>query len=260
MDRRTLLELEQARATRAWIRDFELREDVTDPDVLMFVGWASVTGVEYPVMGGEWPGWMETVAPGAFKRTLKNRADVAFLVNHEGLTLARTKSGTLQLTEVTEGEPTGLRVEARLDRRMQPVADLLIASRRGDVDEMSFAFRVVRDDWYDDDGQPSNPQAGTRRTIREVNLNKGDVSVVNYGANPATSGAFRALEGLRTGRRPSPAEVAELRRLIDGLDPHGGERVPSEPAAEVVMDVSATAGTRISLAYARILRDRLAVG
>jgi hypothetical protein len=51
---------------------------------------------------------------------------------------------------------------------------------RGDVDEMSFGFWVTRQQWSPDYDQ---------RDILEVSLNKGDVSVVNYGANPATAGA-----------------------------------------------------------------------
>jgi HK97 family phage prohead protease len=218
MDRHFLLDIEQQRATRPFARQFELRASDRDPDHLVFEGMASVTEYEYPIMGGVWPGWMETIAAGAFKKTLREKADVKFLVNHDGMTLARTKSGTMTLTEITEGSPTGLHVEAHLDRRMQPVADLLIASERGDIDEMSFAFRVVKDEWYDDNDAPSNALEGTKRRITEVNLNKGDVSAVNTGANPATSGSFRALEQalaeLRAGRQLTDELRDALRELV----------------------------------------------
>jgi phage head maturation protease len=92
------------------------------------------------------------------------------------MTLARTKSGTMRLAE----DSTGLHVEADLDPENQDVRDLRSAMRRGDVDEMSFGFRVLRQDWSND---------YTQRSITEVSLHKGDVSVVNYGANPATVGA-----------------------------------------------------------------------
>ena len=53
------------------------------------------------------------------------------------------------------------------------------AVERGDLDEMSFAFRVMRQEWNSD---------YDRRWINEVSLDKGDVSLVNYGANPTTGG------------------------------------------------------------------------
>jgi phage head maturation protease len=46
------------------------------------------------------------------------------------------------------------------------------------VDEMSFAFRVTRQMWSPDYDQ---------RDILEVDIHRGDVSVVNFGANPATT-------------------------------------------------------------------------
>lgn len=218
MNRELLLEIEAQRAHRLFMQPFELRASTANPDLLIFEGFASVTEREYPIMGGEWPGWMETIAKGAFKRTLRNKADVAFLVNHGGMTLARTKSGTLTLDEVTDGDPTGLHVLAELDRRIGPVNDLYVASERGDVDEMSFAFWVVKAEWYDDNGQPSNAMDGTKRRITEINLNKGDVSAVNYGANDATSGGFRQIEQavaeLRAGRPLSDDARTALRTLL----------------------------------------------
>ena len=62
------------------------------------------------------------------------------------------------------------------------VRDIKSAMERGDVDEMSFAFRILDPDsgWNED---------YTERSIGSVDINKGDVSVVNYGANPHTAGA-----------------------------------------------------------------------
>ena len=105
----------------------------TGGEVVTFTGYASVTGRSYEMhdMAGSYP---ETVLPGAFRGTLANNPDVPFLVNHGGMTLARTKSGTLKLSE----DSTGLLTEAKLDPRNSTVADLRIAMERGDVDEMSW--------------------------------------------------------------------------------------------------------------------------
>ena len=80
---------------------------------------------------------------------------------------------------------------------------------------MSFGFRVTRQDWSTD---------WTERSIAEVDLHKGDVSIVNFGANPATGGlvALRSAElalavgELRSGEL-TPEKLDTLFRLIPEL-------------------------------------------
>ena len=62
--------------------------------------------------------------------------------------------------------------------------------RRGDLNEMSFAFRVCSQTWSAAPGFDNDPQS--LRTIKEVNIHKGDVSVVNYGANANTTAELLA--------------------------------------------------------------------
>ena len=181
--------------------------DGTGGEALTFTGYACVTNRSYEMndLAGPYP---ETVRAGAFKDTLGKSPDVPFLLNHDGLTLARTKSGTLKLAE----DSTGLHAEARLDPSNSVVRDIKSAMERGDVDEMSFAFRILDPDsgWNED---------YTERSIGSVDINKGDVSVVNYGANPHTAGASmrgvdRFFESLTAEER---AEL--LARLTRGAAP-----------------------------------------
>ena len=190
-------------------RDVELRAkpDGTGGEQLTFTGYACITEVGYEM--SDWLGpFTEVVRAGAFTKTLAENADVPFLVNHGGLTLARTKSGTMQLAE----DDTGLHTEARLDPASPHVAALRSAMDRGDVDEMSFAFWVTRQQWSPDFEQ---------RDILEVNLNKGDVSVVNYGANPNTAGAqLNAREvAERAARLPEDEQRALYERLAARFAP-----------------------------------------
>jgi hypothetical protein len=183
---------------------FELREvpNGTGGTNLRFTGFASTTDTEYEME--DWLGpWVESVSSGAFGKTLSEGADVAFLLNHQGMTLARTKPGTLKLSEETDGTKspiygiTGLHSEALLDPTNMYVQAMRSAVDRGDLDEMSFAFRVMRQEWNDE---------YDRRWINEVSLDKGDVSLVNYGANPTTGGTVSMRQRV-TGRTEDPSGI-----------------------------------------------------
>lgn len=185
----------------------------TGGETLLFSGYASVTEQGYEME--DWLGsYTEVVRSGAFKKTLSEGADVPFLVNHGGLTLARTKSGTLRLSE----DDTGLYTEADLDPASPHVQALRSAMERGDVDEMSFGFWVTRQQWSPDYDQ---------RDILEVSLNKGDVSVVNYGANPATAGA--QLNAREVGQQVERLSADDRRALYERLAAEF-TAVPAEPA------------------------------
>jgi HK97 family phage prohead protease len=140
-------------------------------------GWtlaahASVVGVPY-VVNDKYGQFQETVHPGSFRDTISRGADVHLLTNHQGLSLGRTKSGTLRLSE----DGRGLRYEADLDPSNPNAQALRSAVMRGDISQSSFSFKVTRDQWSKD---------FDRRDIFAVDLNGGDVSPVNAGANPAT--------------------------------------------------------------------------
>lgn len=196
-----------SRASRRNIREdrrrpfegMELRESPNG--TLTFTGYASVTETPYEMQDflGD---YTEVVRRGAFSKTLAEAADVPFKLNHDGMTLARTKSGTMRLSE----DSTGLHVEADLDPRNGQVGDIRSAMDRGDLDEMSFAFRVTRQEWSPDWSQ---------RDITEVNLNKGDVSIVNYGANPHTAGLTSLRSALHDGTITRDQLEALLRSVAD---------------------------------------------
>lgn len=166
-------------------RDLQLREAVDG--ALRLTGYACVTEHAYEV------GWYrETIARGAFRRTLSESPDVQLLINHTGMPLARTTSGTLRLDERTtpDGDGrTGLWVEADLDPEDPDVKSLRGKMARGDIDEMSFAFQVTTPGggWNEDYSE---------RVITSCSLHRGDVSVVNYGANPATAATLRSQDAI----------------------------------------------------------------
>lgn len=127
--------------------------------------------------------FVERFSPGAFSEAIE-RDDVVFLVNHDGLPLARTRSGTLKLRE----DKTGLVVESRLDESDPDVARIVPKMKRGDLDKMSIAFRAVVEEWDDSGDIPV-------RTIRSAALY--DVSVVNMPAYDGTDIGLRSLQAHR---------------------------------------------------------------
>ena len=155
----------------------EERQD-QDSDTLLFTGYASVFDKPYGVRDSR-GAYNETIKPGAFKKTLQEQDDVRFLVNHDGIPLARTSSGTLNLEE----DEYGLFVRAELDPSNPTVAEVASAMKRGDLNEMSFAFAAMRDDFN---------QNGDERTVSEARLY--DVSVVTYPANPWAGAKLRGLD------------------------------------------------------------------
>lgn len=173
-------------------------------------GIASVTDTAYEMW--DWAGpYDEIVDGGAFDVTLAADPDVSFLVNHKGLTMARTvpmagKAATLLLGM----EDTGLGTDAYVNPKRDDVSRLVIAIDDGNVTEMSFAFMLV-DGWWSQDFMTFK--------ITEVDINRGDVSAVNYGANPYTSISARQREILSdVASLPIGAARAALRELMGRQD------------------------------------------
>lgn len=152
--------------------------------------------------------FIERISPGAFRKTLTETPDVRLLINHEGLPMARTKNGTMRLYE----DQKGLYFEAEL-ADTQEARDLYTLVSRGDVDQMSFAFRVIRQKWNED---------RTERMLTEVSLADGDVSIVTYPAYPATSveareALKRAVQALKEGRELSPETSVALQAILEKI-------------------------------------------
>jgi HK97 family phage prohead protease len=169
-------------------------------------GYASVT--ETPFTMWDWLGeYSEVVRQGAFAKTLSETPQVQLLLNHAGLSMAYTKAGSLRLSE----DSTGLHMAADVNPARGDVGDMLAAIEDGDVDEMSFAFRVTRQMWSPDYDQ---------RDILEVDIHRGDVSVVNFGANPATSvaPAMRAADFDRLDETDARALMERLQRRLQPDD------------------------------------------
>lgn len=153
-------------------------------DLVHTSGYFTRYGVAYP-MWDQFGEYEESIAVGAGASTLASSPDVAFLVNHGGVTMARTTNGTLVLEERSEGGHH----DAWLNPKRQDVSDLVVAMQDGHVDQMSFAFMIP-------DGQGLWSEDFAHFEIRRYDIHRGDVSAVNYGASPYTDIAARTAEVL----------------------------------------------------------------
>lgn len=148
----------------------------SDGETVKVSGYAAVFNQE-TLIGGQ---FREQIAPGAFKDAV-GRDDVVFLVNHDGLPLARTRSGTLTLKE----DDHGLYMETELDASDPDVRKLIPKMQRGDLDKMSFGFIPERQEWDESEDVPL-------RTITGASLF--DVSIVTTPAYEGTEIGLRSLE------------------------------------------------------------------
>ena len=159
---------------------FELRLADADSTHALFRGYASVTDHPYDVMGGiDEGGWSETIASGAFKRSIGMSDNKALLYAHDNAqVVATTRSGTLSFIE----DGVGLLTEAKLDTRVSWIADLTQQIEAGVIDEMSIGFYARAQQW---------DRSYTNRTITEVQLV--EATIVWAGANPATVGGIENM-------------------------------------------------------------------
>jgi HK97 family phage prohead protease len=181
---------------------FELRQ-AENGDGMTFTGYAAVFNAPSQPLP-----FIERIAPGAFKRSLKARNDIKLLWNHDtGAVLGSTRAGTLKLEE----DSYGLRVTATLpDTSLGKDVRTLV--QRGDVSAMSFGFSVPAngDSWNTD---------GTERTLRSVRIH--EVSIVAFPAYEQTAGTamVRSLDKVATRAEVDVDVLADAMLAVeDGKD------------------------------------------
>lgn len=172
----------------------------------------------------------EKIAEGAFTNVLSRDPDVHLVYVHEmASAMARTRSKTLNLRQ----DEIGLNVHAKLEPDDLDVQRVAPKMRRGDVDQMSFAFSVAADEW---EIKSEGDVEVVTRTIIEIG-ELYDVSIVPQGAYPQTDVGLRGREvrGLveamkRNGRLPEGAGATGERRA--GVSPAGADPIAPELAPE----------------------------
>ncbi len=158
----------EMRQLRTVATEFATRED---GDALRIEGYFAVFNSVYEIA----PGMSESIAPGAFSRTLQG-GDIRALVNHDTtLVLGRTKAHTLELRE----DERGLWGSIAVNPNDGDAMNLYQRVKRGDVDQCSFGFDIVHEETdFREDGS-------VHWTITDVDLF--EVSACTFPAYEATN-------------------------------------------------------------------------
>lgn len=198
-------EADSARDPRREVRTFRAAQlrvagSSDEPEI---VGQAAVYNQPSEDMG-----FVESIEPGFFEDVLED--DTRALFNHDAnFVLGRRPAGTLELKDGAQA--FGVRI---LPPKTALVNDMVLEPmRRGDIDQMSFAFAVKPDGdvWRieDDKMYRTLKRGGCARLY--------DVSVVTYPAYPQTSAQVRS-------------KLSELRSQIQSA---AGQVPPAEEPAQV---------------------------
>jgi HK97 family phage prohead protease len=244
--------------TRVFLNDFEVRET---GDSMTLTGYAA----RFNEPSEPLP-FIERIAPGAFKRSLRAKNDIKLLWNHDSsMVLGSTRAGTLRLFE----DELGLRVEADLPSTSFGI-DAKISIQRGDVTGFSFGFTVppAGDSWNAD---------GTERTLKSVRLLEVSTGVA-FPAYPSTNGTamVRSLEDvvmavgvdydalsmalgkIANGEAITHADKEIVELVLDALTPEedmqvDAEVMPADPAMTEQNDAGLLALKRKKLALLELL-------
>lgn len=140
------------RQVRSVPTEFKTRKDGEN---LSIEGYFAVFNSIYEIA----PGMTESIAPGAFDRTLSG--DIRALINHDTtLVMGRTKANTLQL----RADSHGLWGHIDVNPNDTDAMNLYSRVQRGDVNQCSFGFEIVSEETdFREDGS-------VHWTINEVEL------------------------------------------------------------------------------------------
>lgn len=169
--------------TRAYVAEFRASEKEDERGVIE--GTPIVFNQDTVIR--DWAGeFIERISPKALDKT--DMKDVRLFVNHDlsKIALARSKNGNGTMNFDIGKDGVNFRAVLDIDNNAEARA-LYSAVQRGDVDGMSFGFRIAGEEW-------ANLESDCPiRTITDISIIH-EVSVVNFPAYTQTSVTARSSE------------------------------------------------------------------
>lgn len=187
--------MREAKQMRSIASEFQTREEA---DELYISGYFSVFNSNYEI----WESATESIAPTAFDDALAD--DIRCLINHESrLVLGRTKAGTLTLRV----DSRGLWGEVKINQKDQDAMNLYERVKRHDVDQCSFGFDILEEEFTDSGNS-------VHWTIKKVRLY--EVSVVTFPAYQETGVTARKEQLGNIRKRELGAWKEKMLRKVKG--------------------------------------------
>ena len=185
------------RQVRALPTNFEVR---TEGDGKKYIeGYFAVFNSDYNIA----PGMSESIAPGAFTKSLGN--DIRCLTDHDTrLVLGRTTAGTFEVHQ----DEIGLYGKALVNPKDQDALNTEARVDRGDVNQASIGFNIInQDSEIRDDGS-------VHWTIREIELF--ECSVCTFPAYVETNIFARSKEKEEIFKRKDEAWKLRMKNKLKG--------------------------------------------
>ena len=184
--------------TRQYVATFRATEDDEEGSVIEGTPIVFNQNTKMQDWAGE---YNERIDPHALDNA--DLKDIRLFVNHDTskIALARTKNGKGTMSFHIDDE--GLHIKATLDtENNQEARSLYSAIKRGDMDGMSFMFRIKSQEWLDIDTDCPT------RVIKEISIVH-EVSVVNFPAYPQTS-----IDARNNSEETEYSPLAEARKAL----------------------------------------------
>ena len=194
-----VIKMSSERQIRSVPTEFRTREEGDTP---IIEGYFSVFGDIYNIA----PGMSESIASGAFSKSLEG-GDIRALANHDStLVLGRTKAHTLDLIE----DSRGLYGKITINSKDTDAMNLYERVKRGDVSQCSFGFNVR------DEESTISDNGDVHWTLKDVDLI--EVSVCTFPAYEQTNVEARSSQRDEIKKREMDAWKARMKeRLNNGI-------------------------------------------
>lgn len=183
------------RQVRSVSSEFKTRNE---DDRLFISGYFAVFNSNYEI----WPGATESIDSNAFDNALSD--DIRCLIDHETrLVLGRNKAGTLSL----KPDSRGLWGDVEINPNDQDAMNLYERVKRGDVDQCSFGFDILDEEFVDNGDS-------VHWIIKSVKLY--EVSIVTFPAYTDTSVSARKDDLRQIKKRQIEMKKEKLIKKLKG--------------------------------------------
>lgn len=196
------------------MHDIKTRDaDNEDPKI---EGYFAVYGDVYQV----WPDVTESIAPGAFAKSITQDVRALYNHNHDKI-LGRVSAGTLTLRD----DSHGLWGSITINRKDTDAMNVYERIKRGDITGCSFGFEI-RDEEYE-----IKPDGSIHYTIKEVDPLY-EVSPVVWPAYEATTITSRGNDAAQIKQRVHQAWKDRMMAKLKGVHRDGTESIDAPEEAE----------------------------